>query len=77
MEKLIILNFDEIERSNPPIDKQPDEITDEFLKEDKPIFEEEKLKEMSDEEIQKNILQPLITDDAFFNKEDDDIIKGK
>ena len=69
-------HFDEIERSNPHIDKQPDEITDDFLKEDKPIFEEEKLKDMSDEEIQKNILQPLIPDDAFFNKEDDDIIKG-
>ena len=70
-------HFEEIERSNPHIDKTSDEITDDFLKEDKPIFEEEKLKEMNDDEIQKNILQPLVPDDAFFNKEDEDVIKGK
>ena len=69
-------HFEEIDRSNPHIDKTTDEITDDFLKEDKPIFEEEKLKDMTDEEIQKNMLQPLIPDDAFFNKENDDVIKG-
>ena len=69
-------HFEEIDRSNPHIDKQPDEINEEFLNADQPIYEEEKLSDMKDDELKKNILQPLVPDDAFFEKENEDVIKG-
>ena len=69
-------HFEEIERTNPHIDKNTDEITDDFLNQDKPIFEEENIKNLPQEELAKNILQPLIPDDTFYDKNNEDNING-
>ena len=69
-------HFEIIERANPHINKTSEEITDDFLKDDKPIFEEEKLQNLSEKELLQNVLQPLVPDDAFFNKNNQDVITG-
>ena len=70
-------NFFEVERSNPYVNVKPEEIDDNFLRQDKPIYEEETLEKMSNvEDIAKNILQPLIKDDQFFNPKFKDKVRG-
>ena len=47
----------EVQRVNPFIDKEKNEITSKFLDEDKPIYEEDLLDEIEDEEeIDKHVL---------------------
>ena len=59
--------FEHVERFNPVIDKKPIQIGNSYLKEDKPIYEERILANMGDEEVERNILQPLVSEDRFFN----------
>ncbi len=68
-DKLVYIEpfFECVERYNPIIDKKPIEIGNTFLKEDKPIFEENILINLKEEEAEKNILQPLVSEDKFFN----------
>ena len=59
----------EVERHNPKIDKTSDEITDNFLKQDKPIYEEIILENVTnEEEVEKNLLAPIMKDDRFYDK---------
>ena len=68
----------EVQRANPFIDKEKHEITSKFLEEDKPIYEEDLLDEIEDEEeIDKHVLQPLIDDDFFFDPRFKDDIEGE
>mgnify|MGYP007012564616 CR=1 FL=1 len=60
-------HFESVERYNPVIDKKPNEINNIYLKEDKPIFEEKIMEEMGEEESEKNILQPLVPEEKFYN----------
>ena len=70
-------NFFEVERVNPYVDVKPEEIDENFLRQDHPIYEEETLEKMSNvEDIAKNILQPLIKDDQFFNPKFKDKVRG-
>jgi FtsZ-interacting cell division protein YlmF len=62
-------NFIEVERHNPKVDKTSEEITENFLKQDKPIYEETILENVTnEEEVEKQILQPLMKDDRFYDK---------
>ena len=62
-------NFIEVERHNPKVDKTSDEITQKFLEQDKPIYEETILENVTnEEEVEKQILQPLMKDDRFYDK---------
>ena len=67
--KLVFIEpyFETVERYNPIIDKKPNEISNIYLKEDKPIFEEKILENMGEEESEKNILQPLVSEDQFYD----------
>ena len=59
----------EVERHNPKVDKNSEEITDNFLKQDQPIYEETILENVTnEEEVEKQILQPLMKDDRFYDK---------
>ena len=70
--------FMEVQRVNPFIDKEKNEITKKFLEEDKPIYEEDLLDDIEDEEeIDKHVLQPLIDDDFFFDPRFKDEIEGE
>ena len=70
--------FIEVQRVNPHIDVDKNEITSKFLDEDKPIYEEDLLDEIEDEEeIDKIVLQPFVEDDFFFNPRFKDDIEGK
>ena len=60
-------HFEHVERFNPVIDLKPNEIGNFYLKEDKPIFEEKILVNLGEEEVEKNILQPLVSEDKFYN----------
>ena len=60
-------HFESVERYNPIIDKKPNEISNFYLKEDKPIFEEKLLINMVEEDSEKSILQPLVSEDKFYN----------
>ena len=78
--KLVYINpnFEKVDRFNPIIDKRPNEIGNTFLKDDKPIFEEKILENLKEEEAEKNILQPLVSEERFFNaKKYQDKIFGK
>ena len=78
--KLVYIDpyFEKVDRFNPIIDKRPNEIGNTFLKDDKPIFEEKILENLKEEEAEKNILQPLISEERFFNaKKYQDKIFGK
>ena len=69
--------FEKVERYNPNLDKNSDDVSDTYLKQDKPIFEETILLNYRDEEVDKNILHPLVTDDRFYNsKKYQDKISG-
>ena len=62
-------NFIEVERHNPKVDKTSEEITENFLEQDKPIYEETILENVTnEEEVEKQILQPLMKDDRFYDK---------
>ena len=70
-------NFDEVFRFNPNFDKSLNEINDDFLKNDEPIYEESLLINSNENIDDKNILQPLVNDDRFFNeKKYEDKISG-
>ena len=61
--------FIDVERHNPKIDKTSEEITEHFLKQDKPIYEETILENVTnEEEVEKNILAPIMKDDRFYDK---------
>ena len=61
--------FIEVERHNPKVDKTSEEITENFLKQDKPIYEETILENVTnEEEVEKNILAPIMKDDRFYDK---------
>ncbi len=67
--------FAEVQRVNPFIDI---EINQKFLDDDKPIYEEELLEKMEDEEeIDKHVFQPLVSDYFFFDPRFFDEIKGQ
>ena len=62
-------NFIEVERHNPKVDKTSEEITENFLEQDKPIYEETILENVTnEEEVEKQILQPLMKDDRLYDK---------
>ena len=62
-------NFIDVERHNPKVDKTSEEITENFLKQDQPIYEETILENVTnEEEVEKQILQPLMKDDRFYDK---------
>ena len=69
----------QVERFNPVIDKNPNEIGNIYLKQDQPIFEEKILENLGEEEAEKTLLQPLVSEDRFFNakKHEDKIIGDK
>ena len=70
--------FMEVQRVNPFIDKEKNEITSKFLDEDKPIYEEDLLDEIDDdEEVDKQVLHPLVEDDFFFDPRFKDDIEGE
>ena len=69
--------FEEVIRTNPYVNKDENEISEDFINNDKPIYEEEMLKNVNDEKVlAENLLQPLIPDDAFFNPKFKDKVKG-
>ena len=69
--------FETVERFNPYLDKEPNEVSGQYLRQDKPIFEETILVNYRDDEVEKNVLQPLVSDDRFFNsKKYEDKISG-
>ena len=68
--------FSEYERANPYIVDV--DINQQYLDEDKPIYEEELLEKMEDEnEIDKQVFQPLIDDYFFFDPRFIDEVKGQ
>ena len=70
-------NFEHVERFNPNLDKKTDELGERYLKQDKPIYEETILVNYRDDEVEKNVLQPLVSDDRFYNaKKHEDKISG-
>ena len=70
--------FLEVQRSNPFIDKENHEINQKFLNEDKPIYEEDLLEEIEDEdEVDKQVLHALVEDDFFFDPRFKDEIEGE
>ena len=61
--------FIEVERHNPKVDKATEEITENFIQQDKPIYEETILENVTnEEEVEKNILQPIMKDDRFYDR---------
>ena len=67
--KLVFIqpHFEYVERFNPVIDKKPNEIGNSYLNDDKPIYEEKILANLEEKDAEKNILQPLISEERFFN----------
>ena len=62
-------SFIKVERYNQKVDKTCKEITQNFLEQDKPIYEEIILENVTnEEEVEKQILQPLMKDDRFYDK---------
>ena len=62
-------DFTKVERHNPKVDKTSEEITENFLKQDQPIYEETILENVTnEEEVEKNILAPIMKDDRFYDK---------
>ena len=59
--------FEKVERFNLIIDKKPFEIGNAFLKEDNRIFEEKIIINLKNYDEERNILQPLVSEDRFFN----------
>ena len=58
-----------VERNNPKINKNSEEITENFLKQDKPVYEETILENVTnEEEVEKNILEPIMKDDRFYDR---------
>ena len=69
--------FENVERFNPNLDKKINEVSDIYLRQDKPIYEETILVNYRDDEAEKTVLQPLVSDDRFFNaKKHQDKISG-
>ena len=69
--------FEKVERFNPNLDKETNEFNDSYIKEDKPIFEEKILVNFREEDADRSILQPLVSDDRFYNaKKYQDKISG-
>ena len=68
--------FMNVDRGNPFVNIKPEEISEQFLKQDKPIYEEEYLKQIGSSDLMKNILQPLVSDNAFKDPNDNDTVKG-
>ena len=61
--------FIEVQRHNPKVDKTSEEITENFLKQDKPVYEETILENVTnEEEVEKNLLAPIMKDDRFYDK---------
>ena len=61
--------FIEVERRNPKVDKTPEEVNENFLKQDQPVYEETILENVTnEEEVEKNILAPIMKDDRFYDK---------
>ena len=81
-DKLIYLQpgFIDIERQNPNVNKNSDEITQNFIEDDKPIYEETLLENVSNEKEEENdkaILNPLMSDNRFYDSQKyDDKIYG-
>ena len=70
-------HFENVERFNPHLDKEINEVSDKYLNQDKPIFEEKILVNYREDEVDKNILHPLVSDDRFYNaKKYQDKISG-
>ena len=70
-------HFEKVERFNPNLDKETNEVNDFYVKEDKPIFEEKILINYREDETDKSLLQPLVSDDRFYNaKKYQDKISG-
>ena len=62
-------SFIEVERRNMKVEKDSEEISENFLKQDEPIYEETILENVTnEEEVEKQILQPLMKDDRFYDK---------
>ena len=62
-------SFIEVERRNMKVEKDSEEISENFLKQDQPIYEEIILENVTnEEEVEKQILQPLMKDDRFYDK---------
>ena len=62
-------DFIEVDRRNPKVDRASEEITENFLKQDKPIYEETILENVTnEEEVEKNVLAPIMQDDRFYDK---------
>ena len=69
--------FEKVERFNPNLDKETNEVDDSYIKEDMPIFEEKILVNFREEDADRSILQPLVSDDKFYNaKKYQDKISG-
>ena len=70
-------HFENVERFNPNLDKEINEVSNMYLNQDKPIFEEKILINYREEEVDKNIIHPLVSDDRFYNaKKYEDKISG-
>ena len=62
-------NYIEVQRHNRKVDKTAEEITENFLKQDKPVYEEIVLENVTnEEEVEKNLLAPIMKDDRFYDK---------
>ena len=70
--------FENVERNNPFINLDSSKITQSYLDEDEPIYEELELENNYNiDELGKTILQPLISDKHFFNPRFVDAISGR
>ncbi len=73
----LLPTFQEIKKKNPFINKNLNELNNEISNVDLPIYEEEKLSSIEDEdEIDKIIINSVINQKSFFEKQYDDKIKG-
>ena len=71
-------HFEHVDRNNPYINKENSEITQSYLDQDEPIYEENELEKIENkEDLSKSILQPLISDKHFFNPRFIDAIAGR
>jgi len=73
----LLPSFKEIKKNNPFINKNLNELNNEISNVDLPIYEEEKLSSIENEdEIEKIIINSVINEKSFFEKQYDDKIKG-
>jgi hypothetical protein len=72
----LIPHFEEVERVNPHLNKKLSEINQEYINNDKLLYEEAILDRLSEEEANEKMFIPLINDDHFFNPKLNDIISG-